>query len=102
MTNTNNINFWQKYYSLPKIITIIAALLVITGISYAYASNVISDLDMTQEELQNITNENLKYVMQWMMFFIWTAFALGTIISGIFIYFICMFDPKRYYKKTQI
>jgi len=96
-----NRNFWQRCYSLPKIIVIIAVMLAVTGIAYAYASNIISDLDMTQEELQDITNENLKYVMQYMMFFIWTAFALGTTISGIIIYLFCMFNPKRHHKKTQ-
>lgn len=81
MTNTNNINFWQKYYSLPKLITIIIVLLVVTGIAYAYASNRISDLDMTQEEPKNISNENLKLVMQYVVFSIWAAFALGTTIQ---------------------
>jgi len=70
-----NINFWQRCYSLPKIITIIAVMLAVTGVACAYASNIISDLDMTQEELQNITNENLKHVMQYMIFFIWSAFV---------------------------
>jgi len=97
MTNTN---FWQKYYSLPKLITIIAVMLVVTGIAYSYALNMISDLDMTQEELKNISNENLKHVMQYMVFFIWTAFVLGTTISGITIYLFCLFNPKKH-PKTQ-
>ena len=102
MTNTTNTNFWQRYYSFPKLITIIAVILAVTGIVCAYASNMISDLDMTQEEPQNITNEDLKHMVQNIIFFIWYAFAFGTTISGIVIYLFCMFNPKRQYKKTQI
>ncbi len=73
-------------------------LLVVTGIAYAYASNMIYNLDMTQEEPKNISNENLKHIIQYVVFSIWVAFALGTIISGITIYLFCMFNPKKHQK----